>query len=801
MESANAQVVGCINNRLLLPPIPYAMAQLVTYTPLRELFAERNYQPSLSQLLNLLSDDALLNNLTPIQEHSLLVECVIIGFLSTRSGKLLQSALFNDKHQQDTFLENQYKKWLTSTDISKTAHQYLRKKWSSNKLYFLKFTKFLLVNADGNINVDKYTEPIYKLPLNFLFDDNTNLMPTFILDNKYNLLQDYIYACGPLLKCVMKDTLENGICLDLPGIYKLDIDLQFPYPWYDLLPPMHEGHLNATKQNNNSNNIPLTMQPSIKTNNNGANNNNQTVYSFDLNTDKTFELDNVVSHTAKRHRVLNQLINNNDLKTTPLLTLQFTFMAGLVDPLSQPPPNNKQVISLHLLYSMFIGLMYPNLKECFNANDGFNWKFHICFNMVKLINNSMVILKCDNFNKLNDIINSNNDNDEGTENDDDDAWKLKLNEWIPHGINTQDLELIYMINIMAVYTIYQLYSDLPIQMNPFLSCLITLWKNLSAIILLGLDIDRSEEARKTFSTPLLVRATIRGAASLRAVVATILNNHVDVNEHDFKHEPLNTFMSPHGRKLCQGALYADIRSHAAAILALGAELEDVTDLLTDLQAGDRFDEDIRYMFDYEYDDYNDFKDDVEEQEEMEIMGSFPRRCNCIFEDDNIINDDTDNINENDEDDDDEQEEYVDAIEGVTKDTPHNNLNPHDAIRTRNSHPNSKRSKSSFEFDYGGKDWRDIPRGFNLYYSPSYHFIKSPMMETISTLTSKATNEKLTTEDSTLLITAVASCIKLEQDKMISKELLKHNTVKHPHAAENEDDADFKICLLYTSRCV
>lgn len=67
-------------------------------------------------------------------------------------------------------------------------------------------------------------------------------------------------------------------------------------------------------------------------------------------------------------------------------------------------------------------------------------------------------------------------------------------------------------------------------------------------------------------------------------------------DHHFKNEPINTFMSPHGRKLCQDAVYTDTRTYTAAMLTLGVDLKSVTNLFSVSQADDRFDEDIRYIF-------------------------------------------------------------------------------------------------------------------------------------------------------------------------------------------------------------
>ena len=529
---------------------------------------------------------------------------------------------------------------------------------------------------------------------------------------------------------------------------------------------------NQEHYNNNNNN-------SIKNNRlNTESNNDPTDLSLVDNNPNTMV--DINWHSGLRYVILSLMLNLKSFNDFSCTSLQFQMLCTLVDPLTQPLPNNKYVTSIDLLANLFLYSCYNDLKPGKIRYQGYETKFHIALNMQRIILNSMERLNCENYNHLQNLGFDNFDNTNI------EHWWDLMYSWLPHGLNTQDLELLYMVNIMAVYVIYKLFNDKPIQLNPFLSTLISVWKKLSCVILFSLDIDRMLEQDDERETPLLVRATIRGASALRAVIATVLNNYVEYMEHDFKHEPINTFMSPHGRKLCQGALYTDIRSYAAAMLALGVDLKSVTELFSDLQAGDRFDEDIRYMFEYEYEDYNivedeplingasirsrgndnDRDDSISDNEHIGRLFQ-QRRCDCIFDDDKI-----------------HSARMIQNGEDLLVDK--NNMKTYnDTGRTTSNSSLAVRSKVFFEFDYSGKDWRDVPRGLNLYYSPVYKFIVSPKLEDVNKLIVKATKATLTYDESILLLRLVSSCVKEEQESMAFSHLKDYSNDSMNQQGENK----------------
>lgn len=770
------------------------------------------YKETIQDLQRVLHSDATV--LEPGLYASALIEGVIIVLLTTAAGTSVLQTLkhltyFSEAGDPQQRALVQLKAWQKNNRTTNYQYISLKQEWSRDQMgYILRLLRFLIVNRDSPIDVTLYNNPKHKLSLGALFDSSTT-RASLTLDPQYNVLLDFLIYFQPQIDTMLEVAMRSSLITKVVKAYHRVYEFNARYAWYDLVPQggpdgtVPSGftylymmkmrldepeEMDDEKTGNDTQSTSISglaraeewcgdivFKNSIYVNDASETGNpmirkhitaKEQVLSWDLDhQNNAVLLPDMVAETVARHNILYRVLKLDTL-CSPFLATQFKLVSGLVDPLTQPLPNDAQVISIDLLCQMFIGLAVGNYGVTdIDNSEGFDWRFLIAFNMQKIISQSLQRLNCSRYADLVSISNNSEQH-----------WKHNLHKWLPVGLNTQDLELIYMIDILAVYTIYSLYSHLPIQMNPFLSSLIKLWKHLSCVILLGLEIDRVEEVHETFETPLMVRATIRGATALRAVVATILNQHVDKNMHDFKHESFNTFMSPFGRKLCQGALLADLRTHAAAMFALGCEMKDITELLADLQAGDRFDEDVRYMFEYEYDDYNDvdYDDPDTDLAEPEISGApivdkaVHRRCNCIFEDDKVAqaNDDT-------------------AASGNGWVSQDSETVPGQPKTPTDSGVNS-RVKSSFEFDYSGNDWRDVPRDFNLYFTPNYHFIPNPTVENTYKLILKATNEKLDQTESMELLESVASCVKIEQEQMILQATGIDKLMKRPKTEEKND---------------
>lgn len=744
------------------------------------------FNTTMTDLLDLLRKEEILKNRDI--RYFLICECLIITIFTTVSGPSL--------------LDNSFEE-VQDPPIPPVSRRALRRQWEINDYIFLKFLRFVMENRNCEFCIEDFKKPRHKFQLEFLSAGVADIS-SMVLDENYNLLYDYIrtiivtiLADWALVTLTVGDGIDNlkriicsyGRQFETTGNYNFysliehkDTSRKFKLDYYQRIQRhlLELDHRSSNEQYEtlfDENKSPETSDPS-----NGINHqqisHDENVFSFDINQDGSLAIPNLISHIPLRHDLLSKTLSLHKIGS-PLLIFQFRIICGLVDPLTQPLPNDKHVISIDFLYELFLGLMCPEISKTLQLDDGLDWKYHICFNMQKILKCSMQRLNFNDFEKLNSINNS----DESVD------WRKQLDIWLPHGFNPQNLELIYMIDILAVYSIYKLYDHLPIQLNPFLSTFISIWKNLTCVILLGLEIDRIEEEHETFETPVSVRAAIRGATALRAVIATVLNGHVESYKHDFKHESLNTFMSPYGRKLCQGALYADLKSHAGAILALGVDLKDVTELLTDLQAGDRFDEDVRYMFEYEYDDFHDVPNkDIDPDNEQPIddaddTKSFrQRRCNCIFDDDEM---------EYEGDEESGFEEDVvqyEKYEGSKQDQ----YEPHIKLLSTGK-PQAVRHPNSFEFDYSGKDWRDIPRELNFYYSEQYDFLEKPDLELIISLTLKATTIKLDGIESLLLLQSVASCVKNEHDESVLGGLLDPKYYRRsPRDKDNEDDKQVNV---------
>ncbi|SCU95265.1 LADA_0G14598g1_1 [Lachancea dasiensis] len=681
---------------------------------------------------------------------------------------------------------HQYKKWQSAKhgQVIEESYKTMVRKWTESPIYICMLMDFFLRNEQVPLDYTKFTLPNYKLSLSFLLFKDTELL---IIDENYNILLDFLVSCRPTIEQLLNTSYLPMSLISACHSNRRLYQLNGQYTWFSLAPHSskhpreiiynyltvltdkltaqqelipqlehllsgaildkitpfvgkHHSHIDAVDSDSNSDSDNWPAKKDYA---------QDRVYSFDLNDEGMVETLNVFSQTRKRHQTLYQVLKLPEQSQSPLLKSQFFTICALVDPVTQPIPNDSHIVSIDLISELFLGLLSNDVKDLSP-----NWRFHLCFNLQKIINATLPRLNCDDFQRLNSVNNS----DESVD------WRRNLHKWLPQGLNTQDLELIYMVDILAIYLIYKLYRDIPIQMNPFLAPMISLWKNLTFVVLLGLEIDRFEEEQETFSTPVIVRATIRGASALRSVVATVLNGHVDYKRHDFQHEPINIFMSPHGRKLCHGALYTDVRSHAAAMLALGIELEDVTNLLSDLQPGDRFDEDVKYMFDYEYDNYNevdaedideDDLEDVESRERIKEMRAYYKRCHCQFDDDELLPEGAD-----------DPELLLQTRTNPLREAPPESNNRMSSLAST-AKPMARRSKKEgIDFDFNGRDWRDIPRGLNFYFSENFTFTQHITKDALGSLMTTATERSLTFVEGRKLLQMVGTCVAREQQQAV-----------------------------------
>ncbi|SSD61527.1 uncharacterized protein SCODWIG_03288 [Saccharomycodes ludwigii] len=467
------------------------------------------------------------------------------------------------------------------------------------------------------------------------------------------------------------------------------------------------------------------------------------IYQFDITNDG--ELKPMVS-PCKRHNIIAALLTSG-LVNIPYMRKYIINISALVDPVTQPPPNDKHVISIDLLSNMFVASIYP--EGSVNKPINFDiWRFEVCFTLSLIIKQLLKLLKLSEINE--DIDNT------------DKHWKSHLNEWCPTYFNTQDLELLYMIGILSTYTIYQLYNVAeepenndggypPIQLNPFSLQFLEVWYRLTVCIMLGLELDRYEEEVETYNTPLVVKACIRGTSAWRSCLASVLNGFLPTQHvHDFKHEPFNFFMSPHGRKLSMGALYCDLKTFGSCTTLLGnqEDSEFLGELLFRITLDDRFDEDVKYMFDSEFDDYNEDTEDSVEGDEFEFIGYY-KRCDCIFDDEGF------SLNNPDEDEDDIDNDDELDIENIKL-----------TANIRSSNNNFKNDRT--EIDFNGTDWRDIVRGSNFYYTPDYQFSRDlKVKDKMQKLLVKASSESLVAkEDITFILKTLATAIKREQEEHV-----------------------------------
>lgn len=328
--------------------------------------------------------------------------------------------------------------------------------------------------------------------------------------------------------------------------------------------------------------------------------------------------------------------------------------------------------------------------------------------------------------------------------------------WIPLNLSYLNLELIYSLLVVLIYSVYKLYSKYPkLYYNPFLKKFFELWRTFSNIMMVGIQIDRLDEAIYGPGTPWLVKSILKGCSAIRTVLATILNQETAKRQHDLTHESLNNYMLPFGRKNGDGAFTYDVQIYAAALIVLGNNLTTIGNLFINMEVGDKLDDDIWYIFEYEFTTSSGKKideDDDEDEHKLTEFGvekpikkdiyvdkEYTARCYCEYDDAN------DSSEEEIEEEEEEVErriieesmidivnddDYMDAKREVDEDINGFNTDGKSKIKflqqlnkpkhkhdeTATSRPGKFGSKDKFEFDEEGNDWRDIPRGENKYFN-------------------------------------------------------------------------------------
>lgn len=287
-----------------------------------------------------------------------------------------------------------------------------------------------------------------------------------------------------------------------------------------------------------------------------------------------------------------------------------------------------------------------------------------------------------------------------------------------------NLKLVYAVACVLLLAIYKLFKpreggEYNLTLNPYLHYFLRLWKCHTNVILLGLEIDRRLELFRSHhedaseETPEIVKQTLKGSSAVRYVLAYIINQNPSLlfdelksnfleGENDIKDEALLNFLQPLARKkLNGGSLLIDMRLVIIALLIINSgisftvglfqladkksgsgdeaarrlnqsrRITEIGDILIDLEYDDRFDEDIRYIFEYEYDDSEADWLDVSEDEVL------------APQDEQVVDGEVD-------------------LEGrLAKDVKDISL----AVRVKDQ-------SDVIEFDEQGRDWRDLPRGEN-----------------------------------------------------------------------------------------
>lgn len=261
-------------------------------------------------------------------------------------------------------------------------------------------------------------------------------------------------------------------------------------------------------------------------------------------------------------------------------------------------------------------------------------------------------------------------------------WQENMKYWTPKPDLSGDpiLRICYLMLCVLVAALYKLFapedgSSYNLVKNPYLQYLVKLWKCHLNIIILGLEVDRRAEeaagAGEYVATPPVLNSVLRGLSAVRTVLGWVLNQNPlllylsegesrPTVERDIRDMSLLDFSHPLVRLASSGgALLIDMRFVVMALLVLktgisftagkdrppqtrnpnlavnpnetnrrldqGEPLVELSDLLLDLEYDDKFDDDIRYIFGYEFsldEDEDDKKSSSANVRPVEIQPEF-----------------------------------------------------------------------------------------------------------------------------------------------------------------------------------
>lgn len=365
-----------------------------------------------------------------------------------------------------------------------------------------------------------------------------------------------------------------------------------------------------------------------------------------------------INKNVKNSDDLHNISNNNDNNDSynqndDIIDYIYSLVVSLCDPFTQPEENDEIILSVDYIADLLIALTYKKIlkySKCLEIN---SLKFDISTYYFKIIQSIHVLLNATDELLLRTYLSNN--------------IESNVDNWTS-GIHNEFLnKLLYSITCVLIYSIYKLFTNnndkdnnYNLSLNPYLHYFIKLWKIHTNIILLGLSIDRflenkTQQEKIICHTPEIVKYTLKGSSSIRYVLAWILNQNPSTLynqnllvfdlDYDLKHDNLLNFIQPVARKTVNGgSLLLDMRLVIIALLILDCGILQISpakmlnysedhenerrlklldpftalgDLLTDLEYDDRFDEDIQYIFDYEFDSETEWLD-IDQEDEKEL---------------------------------------------------------------------------------------------------------------------------------------------------------------------------------------
>lgn len=321
------------------------------------------------------------------------------------------------------------------------------------------------------------------------------------------------------------------------------------------------------------------------------------------NTTNSDSTDEDISSNDETHEFLYQFLD-----IEPQDKYIFYLLVSLCDRKTQPSQSETQQLSLDLLTDAFIAIAYLHDEE--PGVEVSHQRFKLSITLYKFL---LILLESLGPSKEAELDIMGFCYDE--------LWDAKLKLWTPKAdlsLDFKALKLCYLMTCILMNSLRKLFIDdsglCNMALNPYMHKFLEIWKLYSVVVYTCLQIDRRLEEEDA-DTPDFILEILKGASLVRYVLAFSLsfagvpgeNSVESLNYEDYDYVvdteevSLETFYEPvHRTKANGGAMTKNVRRFELLrfILNAGVSFEGYDGMHDEGHLmGDRYDEDVRYIFD------------------------------------------------------------------------------------------------------------------------------------------------------------------------------------------------------------